>query len=62
MPTEVTVAVLAIAVGVAMVMMGTAVAPVVATIVVVVLGARWWRGFHGGVYTTSRVNDLGLSS
>lgn len=60
MPTEVAVAVLAIAV--AMVMMGTTVAAIVAIILVVVLGARWWRGFHGGVYTTSRVNDLGLSS
>ncbi|XP_050381256.1 serine/threonine-protein phosphatase 5 isoform X1 [Argentina anserina] len=56
--TEVTVAVLALAVGVAMVIIGTAGAPVVAIIVVVVLGARWWRGIHGGVYTKSRVNDL----
>lgn len=38
----------------------TVLTAVVATIVVVImvaLGAHWWRGFHG-----SRVNNLGLSS
>lgn len=65
MSAEVAVAALAMTVGAAMVMMRTAVTAVMATVVVVVmvaLGALWWRGFHGGVYTKSRVHDLGLSS
>ncbi|KAG2717537.1 hypothetical protein I3760_03G181100 [Carya illinoinensis] len=62
-PTEVTIAAVAVAVVAAVMMIvGTTAATVVAIIVVVVvlvvLGARWWDGRNGGVVPGSRIHDL----
>ena len=61
MPTEVAVAAVAVAAVAAMAMvMGTTAATVVAT-VLVALGACWWSGCIGGIFTKSQVHNLGLS-
>ncbi|XP_041005270.1 serine/threonine-protein phosphatase 5 isoform X3 [Juglans microcarpa x Juglans regia] len=62
-PTEVTIAAVAVAVVAAVMMIvGTTVTTVVAIIVVVVvlvvLGARWWDGRNGGVVHGSQIHDL----
>lgn len=63
MPTEVAFAAVAVAVAAVAAMamvMGTRAATVVAT-VLMVLGACWWSGSIGGIFTKKQVHNLGLT-